>query len=118
MLYGNNGSLMSTSMFDPSSIFSTSMNMLAGQAAYEQALLQKQSMDKIYPRQLKFQEEQLTQMMDSLELSKIKKAIDNLEELKAMSDDENFVAIVGEKLEEAKKLYMDTLILQSGLKGI
>ena len=118
MLYGNNGSLMSTSMFDPSNIFNTSMNMLAGQTAYEQALLQKQSMDKIYPRQLKFQEEQLTQMMDSLELSSVKKIIANLEELKEMSDDQDFQATVDENLKKAKKSLMDMLIIQSGLKGI
>lgn len=118
MLYGNNGSQMSTSMFDPSNIFNTSMNMLAGQTAYEQALLQKQSMDKIYPRQLKFQEEQLSQMMDSLDLSRVKKIIANLEELKEMSDDQSFKDTVDQKLKEAKEKLMEMLIMQSGLKDI
>ena len=102
MLYGNNVGLMSTSMFDPSSVFDVSMGMLAGQTAYEQALLQKQAMDKIYPRQLKFQEEQMTQMMDSLELSRAKKIIDNLEELRAISIDDDFKATVDEKIKGLK----------------
>lgn len=103
--------------FDPAAMFTTQIELLNGSIMYQQAMLNKETLDRIMPRQMKFQEDSLLDMQDSLEISRLEKAKANLEKLKAKkASDQAFCDKCDLKIAEIEDKLIEKYIESAGFR--
>ena len=109
MPYGNNDSLMSTSIFDLGGIMEPLVKLRIDQSRYRMTSAQLDAQDELLPDVIRLQSESAKAQLKSIDIDKIKEAKKNLTDIAAKADDDELKTRLDKYVKGYNQMLIDTV---------
>lgn len=110
MLYGNNGNLASTSIFDLGGIMEPLVKLRVDQSRYKMTSAQLDAQDELLPDVIRLQSESAKSQLKSIDIDKIKEAKRTLADLMAKTEDDELKARLDKYVKAYEQQLTDTIL--------